>query len=72
MISGVPSDGEGAAPSSSWLSWASTTANKPPSSAPKPKGGWWQRAQKMLRTHPGLEERVQSLESLVESGDVRR
>lgn len=72
MISGVPSDGEGAAPSSSWLSWASTTANKPPSSAPKSKGGWWQRAQKMLRTHPGLEERVQSLESLVESGDVRR
>lgn len=33
---------------------------------------WWQRATSLLRTHPGLEERVHSLEALVATGEVRR
>merc|ERR1719152_620955 len=33
--------------------------------APTAHRSWWQRATGMLRTHPGLAERVQSLEALV-------
>ena len=44
----------------------------PAGTNPTAERTWWQRATSMLRTHPGLEERVQSLQDLVAAGEVSR